>query len=320
MIHQEPTLPSGALEVRPTLATLSATPALGRDFELLLLDGDRLLSATGSEPPWSPAVAATIREYLSRPTADFAALCLPASDRVLLLSPCLQLGAGPGIALIPNVGAASVLRVLVHAFSDRVCIFGADAIKEQALRAVDEHTYEYLSSLLSRWRSVLTLSDAPQEIADRRQLSSRVLSTFRMIEHALGVDIPATHLPEFPIPVAFCGNYHPATAFWMQLLLILGLHRGFTDKIWDSARFLTDDELLLPAMEIPVGNRTPLPREWEECRRLARAKGMFFDVRRKRDAIRVRFCPMTPHISPADFYSVKAMAPIIEGLGEMKLE
>lgn len=320
MIHQEPILPSGALEVRPTLATLSATPALDRDFELLLLDGDRLLSAARGDLPQSAADAAAIRGYLSHPTADFAALCLTERDRVLLLSPCRQVGVGPGIALIPNVGAASVMRVLAHAFSDHVCILNADVQKEQALREVDEHTYEYLSSLLSRWRLVLTLPDVPQEIVDRRQLSSRVLSTFRMIEHALGVDLPATHLPEFPIPVAFAGNYHAATAFWMQLLLILGLRRGFPPKIWDSVRLLTDDELLLPTLELAVGNRTPLPHEWEECGRLALAKGMFFDVRRKRDAIRVRFCPMTPHISPVDFYSVKAMAPIIEGLREMKLE
>ena len=320
MIHQEPILPSGALEVRPTLATLSATSALDRDFELLLLDGDRLLSAARGALPQSAADAAAIRGYLSHPTADFAALCLTERDRVLLLSPCRQVGVGSGIALIPNVGAASVMRVLAHAFSDHVCILNADVQKEQALREVDEHTYEYLSSLLSRWRLVLTLSDVPQEIVDRRQLSSRVLSTFRMIEHALGVDLPATHLPEFPIPVAFAGNYHAATAFWMQLLLILGLRRGFPSKIWDSVRLLTDDELLLPTLELAVGNRTPLPHEWEECGRLALAKGMFFDVRRKRDAIRVRFCPMTPNISPQEFYSVKAMAPIIAGLREMKPE
>ncbi len=320
MIHQEPIMPSGALEVRPTLATLSATPALDRDFELLLLDNNHLPGAIRGNLPCLEADIPAIRDYLNCPVADFAALCLPERDRVLLLSSCQRVGAELGIALIPNVGAASMLRVLAHAFSDRVCILGADAKREQTLRAVDEHTYEYLSSLLSRWRSVLTLSDVPQEIADRRQLSSCVLSTFRMVEYALGIDIPATHLPEFPIPVAFAGNYHAATAFWMQLLLILGLRRGFPTKIWDSVRLLTDDELLLPALELAVGNRTPLPPEWEACSRLAREKGMFFDVRRKRDAIRVRFCPMTPHISPAEFYSVKAMAPIIAGLGEMKLE
>ena len=92
MIHQEPILPSGALEVRPTLATLSATPAFDRDFELLLLDGDRLLSAARGALPQSAADAAAIRGYLSHPTADFAALCLTERDRVLLLSPCFRFG------------------------------------------------------------------------------------------------------------------------------------------------------------------------------------------------------------------------------------
>ena len=188
------------------------------------------------------------------------------------------------------------------------------------MRAVDEHTYEYLSSLLSRFRSVQLLSDAPQTITDRRELSACVLATFRTVEHALGLEIPAAHLPEFPIPVPFEGDYHPASAFWMQLLLVLGLRRGFADKVWESVCFLTDDEMLLPALDIPVGNRTPLPPEWEECRRLAKAKGMFFDLHRHRDHIRVRFCPLSPHVPPEQFYSVRAMAPIIAGIRERRLD
>jgi len=78
--------------------------------------------------------------------------------------------------------------------------------------------------------------------------------------------------------------------------------------------------MLLPMLEIAAGNKTRLPIEWEECRRTAEREGMFFDVRRKRDCIRVRFCPMTPHILPQEFYSVKAMVPIIEGIKEMTLK
>jgi hypothetical protein len=157
------------------------------------------------------------------------------------------------------------------------------------------------------------------DITDRRQLSQCVLSVFDTIERLLGMEIPLSHLPVFPIAFEYRGTFQTCSAVWMQLLLVLGLHRGFPSRVWDGARLIADDELLLPTLEIPVGNRTPLPREWEECERVAQAAGMFFDVRRKRDSIRVRFCPMTPHISPVEFYSVRAMAPIIEGLGEIEL-
>ena len=309
---------AGELDARPTLATLDKTPTLGRDFEVVLLAGKSSLSSARLPLP-SLGAEAAIRDFLTAPGADFAAFPLP-DDRVALVSPCRAGGVGWGIALVPNVGAASVLRVLSHAFSDRVRIFGTGCEREPALRAVDEHTYEYLSNLLSRWRSVLMLPDAPQAVSDRRELSACVLATFRVVEHVLGIEIPAAHLTEFPIPVPFVGSFCPSAAFWMQLLLVLGLRRGFAPSVWDDARYLTEDEMLLPAMDIPVGNRTPLPPEWEECRRLARAKGMFFDLHRHRDHIRVRFCPLTPHIPPEQFYSVRAMAPIIEGIREMKLK
>lgn len=316
---QEPWKPWGALDARPTLATLDKTPALGRDFEVVLLAGKSSLST--SRVPFPPlGIEGAIRDFLASSTADFAALPLPDDDRVALVSPCRVGGVGWGIALIPTVGASSILRVLSHAFSDRVCILGQGSERELTLRTVDEHTYEYLSNLLSRWRSVLMLPDAPQAVNNRRELSACVLATFRVVEHVLGIEIPAAHLSEFPLPVPFAGAFHPASAFWMQLLLVLGLRRGFAASAWEDARYLTEDEMLLPAMDIPVGNRTPLPPEWEECRRLAQSKGMFFDLHRHRDRIRVRFCPLTPHTSPAEFYSVRAMAPIIAGIGEMKLQ
>jgi hypothetical protein len=106
----------------------------------------------------------------------------------------------------------------------------------------------------------------------------------------------------------------------MLLCLTLGITRGYTRRVHESLRFVLDEEMLLPMLEMSVGNKTKLPVEWEECRRMAEQEGMFFDIRRKRDAICIRFCPMTPRIAPHEFYSVRAMAPIIEGIRKMKLQ
>ena len=80
---QEPWQPWGALDARPTLATLDTTPSLGRDFELVLLASKNSLSS--ARIPWQGSDAeAVIRDFLTCPDADFVALPLPNEDRVAL--------------------------------------------------------------------------------------------------------------------------------------------------------------------------------------------------------------------------------------------
>lgn len=307
------------LQSRPVLIGEDTTPRMDENMDVLLLCGGRVVS----RPECTDLLARTLErawdDVLIESGREVSAVALPDCERVALVMPLTAALPGAAIVIVPRIGYCAMLRVLRHAYAGQICIVGATpASMQEALRESDTHVFDYLRWLIPHCRA-LAAEAGCVDITDRRQLSQCVLSVFGSIEGLLGVEIPLSHLPAFPIAFDYRGTFHTGSALWMQLLLVLGLYRGFSARVWESARLIADDELLLPTLDIPVGNRTPLPREWEECKRVAQAAGMFFDVRRKRDGIRVRFCPMTPHISPAEFYSVRAMAPIIEGLGEMKL-
>jgi hypothetical protein len=293
---------------------------MDENMDVFLLCGGRIVSCPARADGLAIELERTLCNLPVGNGREALALTLPASERVALVMPLCTLVPNTAVAIVPRVSLACMLRVLRHSFDGQLAIVGESPTRTQeALRESDVPVFDYLRRLINHCRALATEA-CHVDITDRRQLSQCVLSAFGTIERLLGVEIPLSHLPAFPIAFEYRGTFHTASALWMQLLLVLGLYRGFPTKIWNNARLIADDELLLPTLEISAGNRTPLPYEWEEGVRMAQAAGMFFDIRRKRDSIRVRFCPMTPHISPVEFYSVKAMVPIIEGIREMRLE
>lgn len=307
------------LQSRPVPIGEKTMPRMDENMDVFLLCGGRVVSRPKHGEWLAEALERALGDLPSPNGREVLTVALPECDRVALAAPLFGHLADRAVAMIPRITLAGMLRVLHHAFDGQIMMIGeGPSHTQETLRESDVHVFAYVRHLIHASR-MLAMETGSMDIADRRQLSQRMLSVFDVIERLLGLEIPLSHLPAFPIAFEYCGTFHAASALWMQLLLVLGLYRGFPTKIWNSARLIADDELLLPTLEISAGNRTPLPYEWEEGVRMAQAAGMFFDIRRKRDSIRVRFCPMTPHISPVEFYSVKAMAPIIEGLGEMKL-
>jgi hypothetical protein len=308
------------LQSRPVPIREETVPRMDENMDVFLLCGGRIVSRPERADLLAEALERTLYDLPVENSREMLAIALPECERVALVTPLSALMPDTAVVIVPRIGLPGMLRVLRHSFDGQVTIVGEGLSRTQeALREVDAHVFAYLRWVITHCR-LLAMETGSVDITDRRQLSQCVLSAFGTIERLLGVELPLSHLPAFPIAFEYRGTFHTASALWMQLLLVLGLYRGFSARIWNDARLIADDELLLPTLEIPVGNRTPLPREWEECERVAQAAGMFFDVRRKRDSIRVRFCPMTPHISPVEFYSVKAMVPIIEGIREMRLE
>ena len=308
------------LNSRPSLLHLDTVPVMGKNFDVLLLQADAVVSAPREKGALGRRVLAAAGEHLTSPDALFFAVALPEYDRVALVVPLPAAPMGEAVVLLPDIGACSMMRVLHHAFADQVKLCGeTHAYGREHVRAADENTYQYLQALLFRCR--LLLGDAsPIAITDRKQLSHQLFVIFRRMEAFFGFELNDAGAREFPVAFAYKGTFHPTRALWMLMCLTLGIVRGCSKRMRESMRLVTDEEMLLPMLEIAAGNKTRLPAEWEECRRMAEREGMFFEVRRKRDCIRVRFCPMTPHISPQEFYSVKAMAPIIEGLRETTIE
>ncbi|MBR2620761.1 MAG: hypothetical protein IKC97_00110 [Clostridia bacterium] len=307
------------LNSRPSLLHLDTSPIMGDNFDLMLLRADAIVSAPSGKEGVARAVLCAARDVLLCPDAKFLAVVLPEYDRVALIAPLFATSSGEAMAVLPNIGAHSMIRVLRYAFADQVKLCGAwQVYGNEHIRAADENTYQYLQALLFHCRVLLSGADVLR-ITDRKQLSQQLIQIFSKIEAFFGIELDV-HVREFPIPVSFEGAFCPLRALWMMLCLTLGIRYGCSKKARASVRFLPDEQLLLPMLEISAGNKTRLPLEWEECCRMAEREGMFFDVRRKRDSIRVRFCPMTPNISPQEFYSVKAMAPIIAGLEEMRLK
>jgi hypothetical protein len=306
------------LQSRPVPIGEKTLPRMDENMDVFLLCGGRIVSKPERADLLAEALERMLCDLPVENSREVAAVALPDCERVALVTPLSALVPETAVAIVPRIGLAGMLRVLRHSFDGQITIVGEGLSRTQeALREADTYVFDYLRWVITHCRALAEVGS--MDITDRRQLSQCVLSVFDTIERLLGMEIPLSHLPVFPIAFEYRGTFQACSAVWMQLLLVLGLHRGFPSRVWDGARLIADDELLLPTLEIPVGNRMPLPREWEECERVAQAAGMFFDVRRKRDSIRVRFCPMTPHISPVEFYSVRAMAPIIEGLGEIEL-
>ena len=308
------------LNSRPSLLHLDTVPVMGKNFDVLLLQADAVVSAPREKEALGRRVLAAAGEHLTSPDALLFAVALPEYDRVALVVPLPAAPKGEAVVLLPDIGACSMMRVLHHAFADLVKLCGeTHAYGREHVRAADENTYQYLQALLFRCR--LLLGDAsPIAITDRKQLSHQLFVIFRRMEAFFGFELNDAGAREFPVAFAYEGTFHPTRALWMLMCLTLGIVRGCSKRMRESMRLVTDEEMLLPMLEIAAGNKTRLPAEWEECHRMAEREGMFFEVRRKRDCIRVRFCPMTPHISPQEFYSVKTMAPIIEGLRETTIE
>lgn len=291
-------------------------PVCGKTYELLLLIGDYILSAPnerrrsltghtlGEVYGLSKEDAARVCDFLCTPSHELMALALPDARRLLLVLPMPGLNGGEGVAILPDLDAQSLVRVLHHSFGGRVCL--TESALGMASRAVcerDEDTYVYLRRLLSAWRW-LTYGESIR-IEDRRALSHHMQVTGSMVFSLLGLSAEDMVSSSFPIPYPFCGSYHPARAAWLLLCLCCGLHRCLSKSL-SSLTSVPDNERLLPMIELHVGNRTRTPSEWEECGRLAARYGMLFEVKRTRSTMRIALCPLTPDISPAAFYAFRA--------------
>jgi hypothetical protein len=304
------------LEARPALLHSECEPVMGENYEIALLCRDRVVSAPHTLPPLEGDIWEDVRSFVCAPDADFMAVLLPEGYRVMLIAPLPGTVEGEAVAMLPDIGGGSVLRVLRHAFGDQVRLAkSCRLLSQENVREADAFTYQYLVQLLSRCRAMMGGGVVRQTVAvaDRKQLSHQLILTFRKIETFFGIELGGAHVREFPVPFDYNGVFRPTRALWMLLCMTLGLWHSCTARVRDSLRFVPDEELLLPMLEITAGNKTRLPAEWEECCRMAEREGMFFDIRRKRNAIHVRFCPMTPHISPAEFYSLRTL-PVLAGL------
>ncbi|MBE6661632.1 MAG: hypothetical protein E7605_09570 [Ruminococcaceae bacterium] len=313
-------MPPDELNSRPSLLHLDTVPVMGQNFDVLLLRADAVVSAPCGKEALGQRVLAVSQDDLTRSDAEFLAVALPECDRVALVVPWPASTMGEAVVLLPDIGMHSMMRVLRYAFVDQVKLCGEmQTYGNEHVRAADEHTYQYLQALLSRCRILLS-GVSPIAISDRKQLSRQLIVIFHKMEAFFGLELNDAGAREFPVAFAYEGTLRPTSALWMLMCLTFGIMRGCTKRMRESMRLAPDEEMLLPMLEIAAGNKTRLPVEWAECRRMAEREGMFFDVRRKRNSIRIRFCPMTPHTLPQEFYSVKAMAPIIEGIKEMTLK
>ena len=119
----------------------------------------------------------------------------------------------------------------------------------------------------------------------------------------LGVPEDQAELPLFPVAYPFRGVFYPSYAAWMLLNLYGGLYRCLSGEVLSRTRMVPDQEQLLPMLELSAGNRMRLP---QECRRMADRFGMFFAVRRKKNTVLVRICPLIPAMEPKKFYALRA--------------
>ncbi len=274
-----------ALSARPAYLCADAVPVCGENFDAVWC-AERGLPATACR---------------------LQAIWLPDASRVSLLLPLSDAFCPANLALIPAIDAHSVMRVLRHSFADCVYVLSDDERDTSAPRVVDVSTYTYLCQLIDRATVLGALAARPPiPIADRQALSRYMIGAARDISHFLGLEIPGADLRIFPVSYPYAGMLFPMTLYRMLLLLALGVLHGFSGETRARVRIELDEELLVPRLCIPAGNKTPLPQEWEQCRRLSAAAGAYFKVQRHRDAILVRFCPLCPHIPPEDFYVFRA--------------
>ena len=300
-------------------------PIAGANYDMLLLKGDSVVSVMRHSDGSSAAdtlgdiigdagVRLRVRQYLNAPRGDFYAVCLGDRDRVMLVSAVSGLSDGEGIAVVPHIGAHSMARTLCYSFEGRVeSDASVTALGGAPVRQSDEVTYLFIERLLSRWRLLVSGRLAWSQgvpIDDRRTLSRQMLATGRAVFAFLGLNEEQMTADAFPVPYPFHGTYYPARAAWMMLCLYGGLCHSFS-RAMGTLRVVMDNERLLPMIELTAGNRTPLPPEWDECSRVAERYGMLFEVKRVKNAVRVCLCPMTPSISPAAFYALRAPVSVL---------
>ena len=278
--------------------------ACGRDYRLLLLRGDAVLSDTADRSGSTTSLeqlgvdretALSVRAFLHAPTHPLAAVVLPNVRKTLLLMPVAGSIGGEGIGLLPRADGDTVGRVLERSLGDRVRWLTARGRALRATRREDEE--DGIEQLVE---NALRLVDHRVDgaktvtVRNRRELSMQ-LCAFSELLHAFLDGTPQAEAPPQPFPVAYA--FHGTLCFshvaWMMLCFVVGQRRALSPTRYPVAQAV-DHERLLPMIEIKAGNRTLLPSEWRECAAMARQLGMFFDIRRTRSRILVRLCPLVP--------------------------
>lgn len=312
------------LAARPSLVTQETTPVLGVTYDLLLLQGDKILSAptegkksiTGKTLTQVYEIdeecAARVRHYLLMPNTDFFAIRLPCAERIALVAAIPTLSNGEGVAIVPRLDESSVARVLGYSFCRRVSLTDEiTRLSEAPLRASDENIYVFLERLLRNWRCLM-YGDRSEGIwiEDRRMLSTQMQLTGRLLTTFFGKSTGETETSLFPLPYPFGGRYYPARAAWMYLCFCCGLWRCLPNAI-PTLRYIPDNERLLPMVEIKMGNRSQLPSEWMACHASLERYGMLYEVTRTKSAVRIALCPITPELEPSVFYSLRASSAVL---------
>ena len=142
------------LNSRPSLLHLDTVPVMGKNFDVLLLQADAVVSAPREKGALGRRVLAAVGEHLTSPDALLFAVALPEYDRVALVVPLPAAPMGEAVVLLPDIGACSMMRVLHCAFADQVKLCGeTHAYGREHVRAADENTYQYLQALLFLWHS-----------------------------------------------------------------------------------------------------------------------------------------------------------------------
>lgn len=277
--------------------------ACGRDYDLLLLRGDTVISYTADVAgqtdnlsqigEMDDALLARIVSFLHEPTHELAAAVLPNEQRVAVVLPAAGDVGGEGLVLLPHADKATVGRVLDRAFDRETCWLTdpptSCGTKASACEVALEHLLRSGLRLLDRHMG----SARMLPVRDRRNMSLYLCALHDLLRTFWDGAPPADRLRPFPIAYPFHGTFCPAHAAWMALCFAVGLKRLLPPERYPS-RSVADHERLLPMIEIAAGNRTRLPDEWRECARMAEHLGMFFDVRRTRHSILVRLCPLVP--------------------------
>lgn len=275
----------------------------GRDFDLVLLRDDRVLSYTADTEGKTETLEQLeylgetlplrMASFLHAPTHRLAAAVLPDQQHVLVVLPAVGDLGGEGLVLLPRADGATVGRVLDRAFGGEVCWLterpASRSTKgkecEDALEQLVQNGLRLLDHRMGEARVL--------PVRDRRKMSLYLYALQDMLCLFLDGAMPSNTPTPFPIAYPFHGSLCPAHAAWMVLCFVLGQRRLLPSKL-HPVRQVADHERLLPMIEIAAGNRTRLPDEWRECARMAEHLGMFFDVRRTRHSILVRLCPLVP--------------------------
>lgn len=300
------------------LSDLTDDPRCGDTYAMFLICEDRLLATRGF--PRTPDIRLPVqdalgidkeewrqaRQYSAQPSDSAFVLWIANGKKLGLLYPVPDVS-GAMIGVMPFGGEKSILRVLRHTFPQY--IVQSERLGEEVtgeLRAEDELTVVWLAQLLRRLRCAVG-GEMLLEVRNRHTLSRWILRHMLAFSNLLGAREIVEKFEEFTIPIPFHGVVSCGCAMWMMDCLIWGISELVQSRTVDIVASVPDRELLLPTIDIAVGNRTPLPDIWRECDDIARERGMFFEVCRHRDSIRVRFCPLIP--SESSIYEVRAPYP-----------